>query len=230
MALEERIGLFADYHQQITGSGGPLRTREHLDDVTVAEALAHPTWDMGPKITIDSATMMNKGLEVIEAHWLFDLVADQIQVLVHPQSLVHSMVTFHDGSTKAQLGLPDMRVPIQYALTYPERWPAPHPRIDWTTMGSLDFHEPDGDRFPCLPLAYEALETGGTAPALLNAANEEAVSLFLREQIGFPDIPRMIEHALGHVPVQRDPDLDDLMEADAAARRLVQELSRASAY
>lgn len=216
----------------LTASGGPFRTlaADEFDDVTPEQALQHPNWTMGAKITIDSATMMNKGLEVIEARWLFDLRPEQIRVLVHPQSLVHSMVTFADGSTKAQIGVPDMRVPIQYALTYPERWPAPHPRVDWMTVASLDFEQPDPERFPCLELAYAALEAGGTAPAILNAANEEAVARFLGHQIRFTDIPRLIEEALAQVNPTPEPSVDDLLNADTAARRVVQELTTASAY
>lgn len=216
----------------LTASGGPFRTRPAgtFDDISPDEALRHPNWSMGPKITIDSATMMNKGLEVIEARWLFDLQPDQIEVLVHPQSLVHSMVTFRDGSTKAQIGLPDMRVPIQYALSYPERWSAPHPRVDWSAVSSLEFEAPDPERFPCLPLAYEALRVGGSAPAVLNAANEEAVDLFLSGQIRFTDIPRLVSLALERMEVNPDPDVDALLQADEVARRMVQELSPASAY
>ena len=216
----------------LTASGGPFRTwsSREMEAATVAAALAHPTWQMGRKITIDSATMMNKGLEVIEARWLFDLQPDQIEVLVHPQSLVHSMVTFRDGSTKAQIGLPDMKIPIQYALSYPERWSAPHPRIDWSGVGSLEFEPPDPERFPCLPLSYEALRIGGSAPAVLNAANEEAVALFLSGQIRFTDIPRLVSIALERVDVEREPDVFGLFQVDEAARRLVQELSTASAY
>ena len=216
----------------LTASGGPFRTRPagDFDGITPEEALRHPNWSMGAKITIDSATMMNKGLEVIEARWMFDVDPDQIEVLVHPQSIVHSMVTFCDGSMKAQVGLPDMRIPIQYALTFPERWPAPHPRIDWSAISSLDFEAPDTERFPCLPLAYEALRRGGSAPAVLNAANEEAVALFLARRIRFSDIPRMVEHALEKAAGEADPDVDGLLEADAEARRRVQELSTASAY
>lgn len=216
----------------LTASGGPFRTRsaDAFDDISPEEALKHPNWDMGAKITIDSATMMNKGLEVIEARWLFDMQPEQIHVLVHPQSLVHSMVTFTDGSTKAQLGAPDMRVPIQYALSYPDRWPASHPRIDWAAVSSLDFEAPDLTRFPCLALAYEALRAGGVAPAVLNAANEEAVSLFLRNKVRFTDIPRLVEGALSRVVGDPDPALDAVLEADGTARRTVQELSTASAY
>lgn len=217
----------------LTASGGPFRTRDAATfaDVTVDEALDHPNWSMGAKITIDSATMMNKGLEVIEAKWLFDLDVDQIQVLVHPQSIVHSMVAFADGSVKAQLGVPDMKVPIQYALSYPARWPAPHERLDWSDVSRLDFETPDVEKFPCLQLAFEALKQGGTAPAVLNAANEQAVSLFLDKEIRFTDIPRAIEQALERVPgTEADVDLDTLTDADAEARRCVQELTSSAGY
>ena len=209
----------------LTASGGPFRTRplDTFAQITRDEALRHPNWSMGAKITIDSATMMNKGLEVIEAHWLFGLEAGQIEVLVHPQSIIHSMVTFTDGSTKAQLGVPDMKVPIQYALSYPDRWPAPHPRIDWGVLKSLDFEPPDLDKFPCLRLAYEALAVGGTAPAVLNAANEQAVALFLKERIGFVDIARVVEAALGKLARTVQPSYETLVDADAEARRLVLE-------
>lgn len=214
----------------LTASGGPFRTRaaDTFADVTVDEALDHPNWSMGPKITIDSATMMNKGLEVIEARWLFDLAVDEIEVLVHPQSIVHSMVAFADGAVKAQLGVPDMKVPIQYALSAPERWPAPHERLDWSELTRLDFEQPDTDKFPCLRLAYDALDVGGTAPAILNAANEAAVSLFLDEQITFVDIPRAIEDTLGQIAVNGRPSLDDLYAADERARQCVEELAASS--
>ncbi|MEM8559718.1 MAG: 1-deoxy-D-xylulose-5-phosphate reductoisomerase [Bacteroidota bacterium] len=218
----------------LTASGGPFRTRpaETFEAITPGEALRHPNWSMGAKITIDSATLMNKGLEVIEARWLFGLDPDQIDVLVHPQSIIHSMVTFVDGSAKAQLGVPDMKVPIQYALTYPDRWPAPHPRLDWTQVASLDFEPPDTDRFPCLRLAFEALEAGGLAPCVLNAANEVAVARFLREEIGFTDIPRIAEAALdleaGQPTAARAHlDVEALVAADVRARRRAQELRRA---
>ncbi len=209
----------------LTASGGPFRTRpvETFGAITPAEALRHPNWSMGAKITIDSATMMNKGLEVIEAHWLFHLDAAQIDVLVHPQSIIHSMVTFTDGSTKAQLGVPDMQVPIQYALSYPHRWPAPHPRLDWSQVKGLDFESPDLAKFPCLRLAYEALRCGGTAPAVLNAANEQAVALFLKHRIGFLDIPRCVEAALEKLGTSAQPSYAMLVEADAEARRRVLE-------
>lgn len=211
----------------LTASGGPFRTRaaDSFADITPHEALDHPNWSMGAKITIDSASMMNKGLEVIEAHWIFGLDADAIDVLVHPQSIIHSMVTFQDGSTKAQLGVPDMKVPIQYALTYPERWPAPHERLDWSDISRLDFEPPDPDRFPCLDLAYSALRDGGTAPAALNAANEAAVDLFLQERIRFIDIPDLIAGAVSARPNSAGVSLDDLVEVDRFARRYVKEAS-----
>ena len=210
----------------LTASGGPFwdRPSDTFADITVKEALDHPNWSMGAKITIDSATMMNKGLEVIEAKWLFDVPVDQIQVLVHPQSIVHSMVSFSDGAVKAQLGVPDMKVPIQYALSHPARWPAPHERLDWSELSRLDFEQPDLDKFPCLRLAYDALDAGGTAPAILNAANEAAVGRFLDEQMGFLDIARAVERALEQLPVQAAPALDDLVAADTEARGFVEEL------
>ena len=210
----------------LTASGGPFRTRsaDTFADITVEEALDHPNWSMGPKITIDSATMMNKGLEVIEARWLFDLAPDQIQVLVHPQSIVHSMVAFHDGAVKAQLGEPDMKVPIQYALSVPVRWAAPHERLDWQELTRLDFETPNTDKFPCLHLAYEALERGGSAPAALNAANEAAVDGFLQEHLRFTDIPRAIDSAVERVAHVTSPTLDDLRQVDREARAVVQEL------
>ena len=211
----------------LTASGGPFRTRplETFAQITPEEALRHPNWSMGAKITIDSATMMNKGLEVIEAHWLFNIPVERIEVLVHPQSIVHSMVTFRDGSVKAQLGLPDMRIPIQYALTYPERWEAHHPRINWSQLRQLEFEAPDMQRFPCLRLAYQALEAGGVAPAVLNAANEEAVQLFLEGRIGFMDIPRWIEGALEQIPLQEARSLEDLQAVDSRTRQWIRELN-----
>jgi 1-deoxy-D-xylulose-5-phosphate reductoisomerase len=211
----------------LTASGGPFRTRarDTFASITREEALSHPNWSMGSKITVDSATMMNKGLEVIEARWLFDLPADCIHVVVHPQSIVHSMVEFVDGSTKAQMGVPDMKVPIQYALTFPERWPAPHERIDWKALRRLDFEEVDSARFPCVELAFEALRAGGTAAAVLNAANEQAVAGFLADRILFMDIPRLIGTALGRLSTAGPVGLDALLEADRDARRLVVELA-----
>ncbi len=210
----------------LTASGGPFRTRPAgtFGAITRSEALDHPNWEMGAKITVDSATMMNKGLEVIEARWMFDLGAEQIRVLVHPQSIVHSFVTFKDGSAKAQLGVPDMRVPIQYALSFPDRWPAPHPRIDWSEVARLDFEEPDTARFPCLRLAFDALAAGGTAPAVLNAANEAAVALFLADRVGFTDIPRLVEAALERAGTETPTSLEALEAVDRAARARVQEL------
>lgn len=205
----------------LTASGGPFRgrTREELEGVTRTEALDHPTWDMGPKITIDSATLMNKGLEVIEAHWLFGLGPRDIDVVVHPQSIVHSLVEFVDGSVVAQLGHPDMRHPIQYALTWPERVQAPLRRLHLAEVSQLSFEEPDREAFPCLELAYRALEAGGDAPARLNAANEVAVQAFLEGRIAFLDIARVCEGALGCESAGDASSIDALIEADAGARR-----------
>ena len=205
----------------LTASGGPFRTRasETFAKVTREEALNHPTWNMGPKITIDSATLMNKGLEVIEARWLFGLPAERVSVLIHPQSVVHSMVEFVDGTVLAQLGVTDMRLPIQYALSYPERWEAAIPGLDFTRSLHLDFDPPDHGRFPCLPLAYRALEAGGSMPAVLNAANEEAVAAFLAGRIPFTAIPESIEEVMGGHPAAALGALEDVLEADAWARR-----------
>ena len=207
----------------LTASGGPFRElpAEQFGEVTLERALKHPNWSMGPKITIDSATLMNKGLEVIEARWLFDLPLEKVGVVVHPQSIVHSMVEFIDGSVKAQLGMPDMRVPIQYALAYPERIANDFERLSLAKIGTLTFQEPDAGRFPCLRLAYEALERMGTAPAALNAANEVAVAAFLEKRIGFADIPRLIERALGESAIQDDPSLDNILAADKRTREAV---------
>ena len=215
----------------LTASGGPFRRRPKgtFDSISREEALAHPNWSMGDKITIDSATMMNKGLEVVEARWLFGIDVDRIKVLVHPQSIIHSMVTFADGSTKAQLGVPDMKVPIQYALSYPERWHAPHERIDWSAVRCLDFEEPDVERFPCLRLAYDALKAGGSAPAVLNAANEQAVALFLEERIRFTDIASLIEDALEAIDGRSSGTLEELAAVDEEARAWVVEHARAGA-
>jgi len=204
----------------LTASGGPFRTRarESFDRVTPAEALAHPTWSMGRKITIDSATLMNKGLEVIEARWLFGVSAGRVEVLIHPQSVVHSMVEFVDGTVLAQLGVTDMRLPIQYALSYPERWEAAIPGIDFSRGLRLEFEAPDHERFPCLGLAYRALEGGGSLPAVLNAANEEAVGAFLDGRIGFPAIPEAIREVMDDHPPRTVATLDDVLAADAWAR------------
>ncbi|NQW04325.1 MAG: 1-deoxy-D-xylulose-5-phosphate reductoisomerase [Acidobacteria bacterium] len=207
----------------LTASGGPFRgwTDDALAKVTPADALRHPTWQMGRKITIDSSTLMNKGLEVIEARWLFNVTPEQISVVVHPQSIVHSMVELCDGSVMAQLGATDMRLPIQYAFSYPERWDAPVAPLDVTRMGQLDFAPPDFARFPCLRLAYEALEHGGAWPVVLNAANEVAVEAFLAGRVRFLDIPRIIEQALE--AAGRDTSvprsLSDVRATDARARQ-----------
>ena len=206
----------------LTASGGPFRGRrgEDLAGVSVADALAHPTWAMGPKITVDSSTLMNKGLEVIEAHALFGLAYEQIEVVVHPQSVVHSMVEFCDGATIAQLSLPDMRLPIGYALAYPERLAAPFGAIDWGSLHRLDFEAPDLDTFACLRLAYEAGRTGGSAPAWLNAANEVAVAAFLAGRITWPAIAEVVASTIGrHEPAVLS-SIEDVLEADAAARRV----------
>jgi 1-deoxy-D-xylulose-5-phosphate reductoisomerase len=205
----------------LTASGGPFRgwSRGALESVTVEQALRHPTWRMGAKITIDSATLMNKGLEVIEAHWLFGIPFDRIDVIIHPQSIVHSMVEFIDRSVLAQLGMPDMGIPILYALTYPDRLPCPAPALDLARLGALTFEVPDEAAFPCLRLAREAGRAGGTAPLVLNAANEVAVAAFLEGRCGFLGIPRLIEEALeAHAGVPA-PDLAGCLELDRAVRR-----------
>ena len=204
----------------LTASGGPFRgkKREELLNVTAADALKHPNWSMGSKITIDSATLMNKGLEVMEAKWLFDVDVDQIEVLVHPQSIVHSAVEYEDGAIVAQLGEPDMRVPIQYALTYPKRVKSPFPRVDFAQRNNLTFDQPDMETFKCLSLAYRALKTGGTLPAVLNGANEVAVARFLKGDIGFLDIPELIEQTMDAYTVKYEYTLEDLLEADAWAK------------
>lgn len=211
----------------LTASGGPFRGKKYheLTDVTAEQALMHPNWNMGNKITIDSATLMNKGLEVIEARWLFGFTPDRIRVLIHPQSIIHSMVEFRDGSVMAQLGKPDMRIPIQLALTWPERCSNDFPKLDMTKCGPLTFEDPDTETFRCLRLAYDALETGGTMPAVLNGANEAAVKLFLEGKIGFCDIPRSIEEAMMKHEVNTSPGLDDIIEADRWAKRLVGEMA-----
>lgn len=209
----------------LTASGGPFRgySSQVLEQVTVEQALRHPNWSMGSKITIDSATLMNKGLEVIEAKWLFQLELEQIQVVVHPQSVIHSMVEYTDGSVMAQLGSPDMRIPIQFALTYPERKQNTFSRVDFLQIGALTFEEPDKRAFPCLQLALEAQKGGGTMPVALNAANEAAVALFLQKHIGFMDIPRLIEKTLGEHVCHISPTLEDIIEVDEWARAFVHE-------
>lgn len=212
----------------LTASGGPFRETplDKLHSVTLAEALNHPTWRMGKKITIDSATLMNKGLERIEASWLFGVTPDEVDVAVHPQSIVHSMVEFIDGSVLAQLGLTDMRIAIQYALTYPERWNCPLPSLEIQKLARLEFHEPDLKKFPCLHLADRALRAGGTSPAVLNAANEVVVDSFLRNSIGFTEIPEIIEAVLdAHTP-QPASSLETILKADNWARAEAQKLAR----
>jgi 1-deoxy-D-xylulose-5-phosphate reductoisomerase len=204
----------------LTASGGPFRTAkpDRLESVTPDEACAHPNWVMGRKISVDSATMMNKGLEVIEARWFFDVEASRIEVVIHPESVVHSLVEYIDGSVIAQLSNPDMRVPIAHALAYPERMTSGASFLDLATIGQLNFERPDLKRFPCLGLAYSALEAGGTAPAILNAANEVAVAAFLRKRIGFTEIAHVIEGVLGHVESAEARDLECVLEADSLAR------------
>jgi 1-deoxy-D-xylulose-5-phosphate reductoisomerase len=209
----------------LTASGGPFRcfTVEELERVSPSQALKHPTWKMGRKITIDSATLMNKGLEVIEAHWLFDVSADQIDVVIHPQSIVHSLVELGDGSVIAQLGVTDMRLPIQYACSYPERWDGPLPSLDLTRAGALEFFTPEYDRFPCLKLAYRALQTGGTLPVVLNAANEIAVEAFLEGKLGFGSIPVVIERAMNEHVVEGVSTLETVRQVDRWARTYARE-------
>jgi 1-deoxy-D-xylulose-5-phosphate reductoisomerase len=208
----------------LTASGGPFRdySKQQMADITIEKALRHPSWRMGRKVTIDSATLMNKGLEVIEARWLFNVAIENVKVLVHPQSIIHSMVEFVDGSVKAQLSCPDMRLPIQYALTYPDRLNnAGLPRLNWDSFADLTFEPPDTDRFPCLRLAVEAGGAGGTQPAALAAADEVAVELFLAGRIGFPDIPRLIAGALEQHSLKSHPSLDEIIAADKWAREKV---------
>lgn len=231
--------LAGEWHNPIekitlTASGGPFRgrTRAELTNVTKAQALKHPNWDMGAKVTIDSASLMNKGLEAIEAKWLFNLKKEQIEIVVHPQSIIHSMVQFRDGSMKAQMGLPDMKLPIQYALSYPDRLPTNWPRLDLFNMGippspsgrvgvgALTFEQPDLDTFRNLGLALDAMGKGGNAPCVLNAANEVAVELFLNDRIGFLEMSDLIEHCLATVPFKKDTVLSDLEATDAETRRV----------
>ena len=210
----------------LTASGGPFRTFsfEQMQHVTAAQALRHPNWEMGAKITIDSASMMNKGFEVIEARWLFNLPVDRIQVLVHPQSVVHSAVQFIDGSVKAQLGTPDMRLPIQYALTYPERWQCDVPRLDFFATHNLTFEEPDLQRFPNLRLAYQAMEQGGNIPCVLNAANEVVNLAFREGRCAFLQMSHIIEQAMAEATFIAEPTYEDYVETDRLTRRLATEL------
>ncbi len=209
----------------ITASGGPFRSysAESMHNITREQALKHPNWNMGGKITIDSATMMNKGLEVIEAHWLFKVEYEQIEVVVHPQSIIHSLVEFTDGSVIAQLGWPDMKLPIQYALSYPQRWGRAVSALDLVKVGSMTFEKPDFDRFPCLSLAYEAGKTGGIMPCVLNAANEAAVLAFLQQRIGFTQIAQIVEKTLGRFTFESSQSIEQLLQIDAAARKYAEE-------
>lgn len=209
----------------LTASGGPFRTftKEQLEHVTREQALKHPNWSMGAKITIDSATMMNKGFEVMEAKWLFGVGAEDIEVVIHPQSVIHSMVQFEDGAIKAQLGTPDMRLPIMYALTYPTRLPSTFGRLDWNTLKELTFEKPDTELFPNLKHAYDALATGGNIPCVVNAANEVCVAAFLEERIKFTDMPKLIERAMEKATYVLKPTLDDYLETDREIRAMVKE-------
>ncbi|MBR2861531.1 MAG: 1-deoxy-D-xylulose-5-phosphate reductoisomerase [Clostridia bacterium] len=208
----------------LTASGGPFRKMsvEELKNVTVHDALKHPTWNMGKKITIDCSTLMNKGLEVIEASWLFDVPADKICPIIHPESVVHSAVEFEDGAVMAQMGEPDMKLPIMYAFEYPLRFYSGAGRLDLAKRGSLTFFEPDYEKFPCLQLAFEAMKMGGNVPCALNAANEVAVEQFLREKIGFCDIPKLIEHTIFNMEIIKNPGIDDIYETDRLVREALQ--------
>ena len=217
----------------LTASGGPFRgySPAQLTKVTPKQALRHPSWQMGRKVTIDSATLMNKGFEVIEAHWLFNMPFDSIKVLIHPQSIIHSMVEFADGVVKAQLSYPDMRLPIQYALTYPKRLANPQlPQLDWGKISNLTFEQPDFDNFPCLKLAIEVGQRGGTYPAVLCAADEVAVDLFLAQRIQFTDIARLVEQALAQHQSIASPTLEEIIAADAWSRQKIRQLIGANAW
>ena len=220
-------GNHGDIHRLIlTGSGGPFRETplNQLNSVTPQQALQHPNWKMGEKITIDSATMMNKGFEVIESQWFFDVKLSQIEVVIHPESIIHSMVEFVDGSLLAQLGVSDMRLPIQYALTYPCRLPTSVPRLDLSQIGALHLEPVDSEKFPCLELAYSAAKVGGTLPTVLSSADEVVVQAFLSRQIGFTDIPKYLEEVMTRHDVTFQPTLDDILAADQWARAVAQEL------
>lgn len=208
----------------LTGSGGPFRTlpKEQFPKIRPEQALRHPTWSMGRKITVDSATMMNKGLEIIEAHWLFHVPPEKIEVVIHPKSIIHSMVEFVDGSIKAQLGFPDMKLPIQYALSYPDRFPVSWENTDLAEIGALTFEAPDVKKFPALRLAREALQRGGTALTILNVVNEFAVYAFLENQIAFPDIPALVEKALATLSIVDNPTLPDILTAEQSSREFVE--------
>ncbi len=204
----------------LTASGGPFRNfeKDRLKSVTVSDALKHPTWNMGKKITIDSATLMNKGLEVIEAKWLFDVPVEKVKPIIHPESVVHSAVEFSDGAVIAQMGEPDMKLPIMYAFEYPERVYSGAGFLDLAKRQTLNFYEPDYEKFPCLSLAFESMRLGGNVPCALNAANEVAVDLFLKEKIGFNDIPQMIEHTIFNMDVIKEPTIDEIYETDVVVR------------
>jgi 1-deoxy-D-xylulose-5-phosphate reductoisomerase len=223
---DRNLGRYGVRRVLLTASGGPFRTREldTLKDITPEQAIAHPNWVMGKKISVDSATMMNKGLEVIEAHWLFNAPPAQIEVVIHPQSIIHSMVEYFDGSVLAQLSNPDMRTPIAHSLLYPERIEAGVNWLDLAKIGTLTFEAPDLRRFPCLGLAYQALSAGGAAPAMLNAANEEVVAAFLDKRIPYLAISATLDAVLQKLAEQPADSLEALMAADASARRLAQEL------
>jgi 1-deoxy-D-xylulose-5-phosphate reductoisomerase len=224
-ALKQCLAGINEDHKQIsklvlTASGGPFwkRPTQDFPTITKAEALKHPNWDMGAKITIDSATMMNKGLEVIEAHYLFSLPATMIDVVIHPKSIIHSLVEFTDGTWLAQMGTADMRFPIQYALSYPQKWANPWPKLSLTQVGALEFFEPDFTKFPLLKLAYHALESGGAAPIILNAANEAAVTLFLNDQISFNDIPKLVANAMETLTFTTPKDIDTIVGIDLSVK------------
>lgn len=210
----------------LTASGGPFRTfsYEQMSSVTAAQALRHPNWDMGAKITIDSATMMNKGFEVIEARWLFDIPAEKIQVVVHPQSILHSAVEFEDGAVIGQMGMPDMKIPIQLALSYPQRLKSDFPRVDWYALGQMTFERPDPERFPCLAQAYRAIQMGGGAPCVLNAANEVVNLAFRQNRCKFLQMADVIDMCLSKMPKIKEPSLDDYMSIDKETRKLATEL------
>lgn len=211
----------------LTASGGPFRGRrkEELEGMTMEDALKHPNWSMGQKVTIDSASLVNKGLEVMEAGWLFDVPLDQIQVVVHPQSIIHSAVEYVDGGIIAQLGMPDMKLPIQYALFYPDRRPMEGKRVDFFALGQLTFEKPDTETFRGLALAYEAARTGGSMPTVFNAANERAVSLFIRHKIGFLQIPELIERCMGHHKTVENPSVEEILQAEAEIYEYIESLT-----
>ena len=209
----------------LTASGGPFRklTKKELENVSVDDALHHPNWTMGNKVTIDSASMMNKGFEMIEAKWLFDCDPDKIEILVHPQSIVHSMVEFHDGSIKAQLGIPDMHIPIQYALSYPQRLPTEKYKLDWSKVAQLTFEKPDFEKFPLLTLAFNAIKEGGNMPCILNAANEIAVKAFLKKEIKFNQMPELVEFTMQKSEFIHNPDLEQLIFSNDLSRKIAQD-------